>query len=203
MGLRELTLPVWITPEGRDPKYLYIYNHHHPSKASWTERDHRHWEELGKFYAQIGSLTRLEVLNLKAIGEDYLELTGSLSPFETCLPGLLALEDPTTTDGQIGHLSKLTGLTKLRELRGSFVWTNKEAAARMGEREVDWFATHLPALRIATFVARVDKEDQGFTAESESGSSCRRIEELCQLLESRRPELHIRFEGTSSEVLVS
>lgn len=203
MGLRELTLPVWITPEGRDPKYLYIYNHHHPSKASWTERDHRHWEELGKFYAQIGSLTRLEVLNLKAIGEDYLELTGSLSPFETCLPGLLALEDPTTTDGQIGHLSKLTGLTKLRELRGSFVWTNKEAAARMGEREVDWFATHLPALRVATFVARVDKEDQGFTAESESGSSCRRIEELCQLLESRRPELQIRFEGTSSEVLVS
>lgn len=201
-GLRELTLSVRITPEGRDPTYLYIYNHHHPRKTIWTKQDHRHWEELGRFYAQIGSLTRLEALNLKAIGEDYLGSIGSFSPFDTCLPGLLALEDPTT-DGQIGHLSKLSGLTKLRELRGSFVWTNPEAAARIGEREVDWFATHLPALRIATFVARVDEEEDNVSSFTGSGSNYRRIEELYRLLESRRPELNIRFEKTVAEVIVS
>ncbi|KAG9063301.1 hypothetical protein KI688_004183 [Linnemannia hyalina] len=201
--LRELTLPVYITPHGRDPQYLYIYNNHHPSKALWTEHDLRHWEELGRFYAQIGSLTRLEVLNLKAIGA-YVEFTDFLSPFETCLPGLLALEDPSSaTDGQIGHLSKLAGLTKLRELRGSFVWTNKEAAVRIGEREVDWFATHLPALRIATFVARVDEEEDKISSFTRSESDYRRIEGLCQLLESRRPELKIRFEGAVAEVIVS
>lgn len=120
-NLRKLTLSVWITLNGRNPKCIY-YN---PSKKSiWTKDDHQHWEDLGRFYAQIGALTRLEVLNLKAIGQpDLANPKSFLSPYETCLPGLLALEDPTSEGLQIGRLSGLGGLTKLRELRGSFVWT--------------------------------------------------------------------------------
>ncbi|KAF9147417.1 hypothetical protein BG015_010954 [Linnemannia schmuckeri] len=49
--------------------------------------------------------------------------------------------------GHIWFLSHWAGLTKLQELRGSFSITTIEVAARMGEREVDWLATHLPALR--------------------------------------------------------
>ncbi|KAF9084814.1 hypothetical protein BGX29_002322, partial [Mortierella sp. GBA35] len=107
-NLRKLTLSVWITQNGRNPNI-------------WTKDDYQHWEDLGRFYAQIGALTRLEVLNLKAIGQpDLANPKSFLSPYETCLPGLLALEDPASEGLQIGHLSRLGGLTKLRELRGSF-----------------------------------------------------------------------------------
>ncbi|KAF9139333.1 hypothetical protein BG015_002061 [Linnemannia schmuckeri] len=197
--LRELTIPVWITPDVCAFKHLID----DPSKKSWTEDELRHWEELGRFYTQIGSLTQLEVLNLKAIQQpNIIEPNVFLSPYEMCLPGLLALEDSSSTNGQIGYLSKLSGLNKLRELRGSFVWTNKETKARIGEREIDWFANNLPALRIATFVPRED-EDARVSSFAGSGSSCRRIEELCQLLESKRPELQIRFQETSSELIVT
>lgn len=47
-----------------------------------------------EFYAQIGSLTNLGVLDLKAVGEVN---NGEEMPYSgACLPGLLALEDFTT-----------------------------------------------------------------------------------------------------------
>lgn len=96
-------------------------------------------------------LTRLEVLNLKAIGQpDLVNPKSFLSPYETCLPDLLALEDPTFESLQIGHRSRLGGLTKLRKLRSSFVWTHRETTERLGEREVEWFVNHLTTLRFAT-----------------------------------------------------
>ncbi|KAG0306886.1 hypothetical protein BGZ97_000585 [Linnemannia gamsii] len=193
-NLREITIPVWITPDGRSPKYV---THNPPIRRTWTKDDLQHWEDLGRFYTQIGALTRLEVLNLKAIGQpNPAEPDCFLSQYETCLPGLLALEDPTTNDLRIGHLSKLAALINLRELRGSFVWTNVEASARLGEREVEWFVNHLPALRSATFVSH-----ESFRASSNQGTPSR-IEGLCRLLESRRPGLQIRFFEMSEEWIV-
>lgn len=68
----------------------------------------------------------------------------------TCLPGLLALEDATT--GRLGFLSRWSGLNKLQRVRGSLFWTTTEARKRVGELEIEWFATHLPALKYAAFV---------------------------------------------------
>ncbi|KAG0366663.1 hypothetical protein BGX24_003602 [Mortierella sp. AD032] len=146
--IRELGLQMSITRDGMNPAYM-----DDPSKATWTEDHHQHWEDLGMFYTQIGSLTHLQVLSVEAMGWQtsiYNPNRGSaLSPSKACLPGLLALGDVAT--GQIGYLEKFAGLNRLKELRGSFAWTHKDTVARMGMREVDWFVEHLPALKLATF----------------------------------------------------
>ncbi|KAK3806212.1 MAG: hypothetical protein J3R72DRAFT_507246 [Linnemannia gamsii] len=154
--IRELEIQVSITRDGMNPAYM-----DDPSKATWTEDHHRHWNSLGMLYTQIGSLTHLQVLSLAARGWFSLSTDSpnrgfALSPLETCLPGLLTLDDVTT--GRIGYLEKFAGLIRLKELRGSFVWTHKDTVARMGEREVDWFVEHLPALKVATFVHRRHSE---------------------------------------------
>ncbi|KAK3838957.1 MAG: hypothetical protein J3R72DRAFT_448284, partial [Linnemannia gamsii] len=61
--IRELEIQVLITRDGMNPAYM-----DDPSKATWTEDHHRHWEDLGMLYTQIGSLTHLQVLNLAARG---------------------------------------------------------------------------------------------------------------------------------------
>lgn len=144
--MRYLELTVAFTPDGRDPKYFAA----DPTMVTWTEEDHYHWDLMNKLYTQIGSLSELVVLKLKAAGAPRPPHTMRIRKRgdnfkDTCLPGILSLEDPTT--GKIGFLSRLSGLTKLRELRGSLFWKNREVLARTGEREVEWFVNHLPALR--------------------------------------------------------
>jgi hypothetical protein len=149
-GIRELVIGVWVTRSGNNPEYMKDQ-----SKATWTDVNHRHWEDLGKFYSKIGALTRLEILDLRSIGDSEMLSNDNaqrqyLPPLnETCFPGLLALED--MDHGKIGYLSKLAGLTHLRELRGSFVWSQKDNLEMIGEREVDWFVNHLPSLEMANF----------------------------------------------------
>ena len=113
---------------------------------------------------------------MKAIGQPNLANPKSfLSSYETCLAALLALEDPI--EGfQIGHLSILGGLTKLRELRGSFVWTSRETSERLGEREVEWFVNHLPALRFAMFI-----NQKKHRVSSHRATPSPRVEGPCQL----------------------
>ncbi|KAK3827166.1 MAG: hypothetical protein JOS17DRAFT_791941 [Linnemannia elongata] len=151
--IRPLQIDLVITPDGKSPKYIAD-----PSKETWTAEDRRHWDDLGQLYTRIGSLVRLEVLYLRSIvskGWRQGQLMGQQEddnslPSGTCFPGLLALED--VSQGQIGYLARLSGLTRLKELRGSFAWTNRDVQARLGEREVEWFVKYLPALRVATFM---------------------------------------------------
>ncbi|KAF9130193.1 hypothetical protein BGW39_003375 [Mortierella sp. 14UC] len=179
--LRELEIAVKLTLDGREPEYMAD-----TSKATWTEDDRRHWQDLGKFYRKIGSLVNVEILVLKAVGQFRTPISHNqyrinyLNPSKTCLPGLLTLEDPAA--GQIGYLTTLSGLNKLRDLRGSFVWTNQETIARLSEREVDWFVSHLPALKVATFIG---DEDSGELAHSSL------VLKLHQTLKERRPEIRI------------
>lgn len=146
-NIRELRIAVWITADGRDPGYFK-----NPGKSTWTQEERRLWDNLGRLYSQIGALTKLEILDLKAAGE--LNNVSDIPHTDTCLPALLALDDPT--HNKIGYLAKLSGLTKLRELRGSFVWTNPEAKARISEKEVDWFVENLPSLELAMFKHKRD-----------------------------------------------
>ncbi|KAK3838955.1 MAG: hypothetical protein J3R72DRAFT_492835 [Linnemannia gamsii] len=175
--LRELEIDISITAVGNNDMYLVD-----PTKATWTAHDHRGWDELGRFYAQIGSLTHLEVLCLSAARSirnpsEYHGLASTSA--DACLSGLLALEDFGA--GQIGYLSKLAGLTKLRELRGSFGWTNKETQARIGDQEVDWFVNHLPALRMATFMCAHHNRLNGWQP----------VHEHLRFLQVKRPGLEI------------
>ncbi|KAK3847907.1 MAG: hypothetical protein J3R72DRAFT_431045 [Linnemannia gamsii] len=172
--LRHLVLTVFLTSDGRDPKYLAD-----PTMATWTEKDRNHWRMLDTFYTRIGSLKELQVLTLRAAGTElkYGWRLGDLPFREACLPGLLALED--TANGKIGFLSKWEGLTKLREVRGSFSVLTKEVSARMGKREVDWLATHLPALRL------ISLWKSGYTQSLPDDTSPKIVRDLKQL----RPEL--------------
>lgn len=166
--IKVLDIVVLIYAHDKSPKFTTD-----PSKETWTEDDHRKWEVLGKFYSQIGSLTELQELDLKTVSNHNKPAPSS----ETAFPGLLALEDPES--GQIGHLSKLSGLTKLRVLRGSVRWTIPEVMERIGNHEVDWVVDHLPALRVATFVLQNNNGMIG----------ARPIRQLLRTLEKKRPEL--------------
>ncbi|KAF9119105.1 hypothetical protein BGW39_000567 [Mortierella sp. 14UC] len=151
-------------------------------KSTWTEVEHRHWDNLGKFYSQIGSLTELEILNLKTV-ERANELQ---NPAQMYFPGLFALED--VAKNEIGHLSKWAGLVKLRELRGSVNWTLPLVLERIGKREVDWFVEHMPALRVATFVLR---NNNGMIGAKE-------IRAHLKTLEKKRPELRFSHKSFTS-----
>ncbi|KAF9147421.1 hypothetical protein BG015_010958 [Linnemannia schmuckeri] len=124
---------------------------------------------LDKLYTRIGTLVSLEVLKIKSQGVS-VRPNGVLNqiPFRTTsLPSLLALEDAAT--GQLGFLSKWSGLIKLQDLYGSFLWTTKETMARMGKREVDWVVAYLPALRRAAFLGMRYSD----TTSDDIRSSCR------------------------------
>ncbi|KAG9071832.1 hypothetical protein KI688_006048 [Linnemannia hyalina] len=137
----------------------------------WGKADHAHWEMLGKFYSQIGSLTELRVLDLRSAASIHIPTEVDSNHMqeiafeEDCLPGMLILEDPSK---RLGYLSKLAGLTKLRELRGSIVWKHMADEGRMGEQEVDWFVEHLPALTVAHFLPKGYKyPEEGVEKEEE------------------------------------
>ncbi|KAG0263503.1 hypothetical protein BGZ95_003783 [Linnemannia exigua] len=180
--LRILDIPVKLTYNGKNPEYL-----NDPSKESWTALDHAHWNMLGKFYSQIGLLSDLEILDLRSGASFHApsmmdpEHMQEIRVEETCLPGMLVLEN--LTYGRLGYLSRLSGLNKLLELRGSIVWENMDAGARMGHREVDWFVDNLPALRVAHFMPRENKYLEGGRAQ---------VPELLLDLQRHRPEIDLR-----------
>ncbi|KAF9122610.1 hypothetical protein BGW39_009629 [Mortierella sp. 14UC] len=110
--IQALDIDVAITGDGMNPAYMAD-----TSKATWTKGNRRHWDDLGELYEQVGSLTNLQVLNLYAVEcsphgtEMSFNRDHQLSPMDTCLPGLLALQNSSSFTGQqIGHLDKFAGL---------------------------------------------------------------------------------------------
>ncbi|KAF9098247.1 hypothetical protein BGX23_006663 [Mortierella sp. AD031] len=97
---------------------------------------------LERFYQQIGTLTELRHLDLRAAAYYY----DKEEPF----PALLSLGDEES--GRPGHLELLGGLTKLEELCGSVDTNNEETTVTMGWKEARWMASHWPALKLADFV---------------------------------------------------
>ncbi|KAF9091740.1 hypothetical protein BGX23_004889 [Mortierella sp. AD031] len=112
------------------------------------------------FYWQLGRLTELEYLDLKATsGFPEEELSGQLRPYsEFTFPRLLSLSDPSTAEqaggarGKVGYLSELGQLKKLKVLRGSFRVDRPAVRANMGQREVEFIHDHWPELRRAEFL---------------------------------------------------
>ncbi|KAG9064664.1 hypothetical protein KI688_002922 [Linnemannia hyalina] len=130
------------------------------------EANRRRWARLQWFYKQLGTLTELEVLDLRATsGFAEEEPTKVLRPYaEFTFPRLLCLSDDDATmaemvqeggrqqQGKIGYLRELSQLRKLRELRGSFRIDRPAVKAYMGMKEVEFMHTHWPELRVAEFL---------------------------------------------------
>ncbi|KAF9910457.1 hypothetical protein EC991_006509 [Linnemannia zychae] len=102
--------------------------------------------DLERFYRQIGILTSLRRLNLKATvprrSMTYLSLITHRGP---TFAGMLTLEDRTV--GRHGWLQLLGGLKNLEELRGSFNIGVMVAGFEFGQREADWIVDHWSKLR--------------------------------------------------------
>ncbi|KAG0288020.1 hypothetical protein BGZ96_008139 [Linnemannia gamsii] len=115
-----------------------------------TEAEAGRFALLEKFYKQIGSLRDLEHLDLRvdmvnALGESFDDTT-----YEHCsFPGLLSLGNKRT--GRVGYLDLLSGLTKLKELRGSVYARTDETDKIMSLREIVWFDHYWPQLELAEF----------------------------------------------------
>ncbi|KAF9538353.1 hypothetical protein EC957_006891 [Mortierella hygrophila] len=156
--IRTLSILVKLTPDGKSPVYVTD-----PSKRWWKKDDHVNWELLGKFYSLIGSLMELRVLDLRSAAS--IHTPSEVAPI-ICK--------------RLGYFFEFAGLAKLQELRGSIVWNHKAEEARMGEREVDWFVQHLPALSVAHFLPKGYKFSEEEVLKDE-------VPEVMQLLQTRLP----------------
>ncbi|KAF8940428.1 hypothetical protein BGZ47_007754 [Haplosporangium gracile] len=129
------------------------------------EANRRRWSRLQWFYKQLGRLTELEVLDLRAAtGFAEEDPTMRLRHYaEFTFPQLLCLSDDDTTmettaqergrqQGKIGYLSELGQLRNLRELRGSFRVDRPAVRTYMGQKEVEFMHAHWPELRVAEFL---------------------------------------------------
>ncbi|KAF9127108.1 hypothetical protein BG015_004597 [Linnemannia schmuckeri] len=65
---------------------------------------------------------------------------------DASFPGLLSLGDESL--GRRGYLSWLSGLTKLRELRGHVQATTSETSKTVGQKELEWMLEHWPRLKV-------------------------------------------------------
>ncbi|KAG0209571.1 hypothetical protein BGX33_005466 [Mortierella sp. NVP41] len=154
MGLRHLQMRVmWGEFENRCPYYLQDPN------TIMTPKDFERWVLLEKFYYQVGSMTKLEILGLKA----YLDVSIEDIPDEelyngieddmrdkASFPQLLTLGNEATD--RVGYLNYLCRLKNLRELRGSVHLVSEEIEATFRQKEVEWVARHWPRLKVIELI---------------------------------------------------
>ncbi|KAK3837696.1 MAG: hypothetical protein JOS17DRAFT_786806 [Linnemannia elongata] len=134
-------------------------------EISVFEANKRRWARLQWFYKQLGTLTELEVLDLRATtGFAEEEPTKVLRPYtDFTFPRLLCLSNDDATmaemvqeggqqQDKVGYLRELSQLRKLRELRGSFRIDRPAVKTYMGLKEVEFMHAHWPELKVAEFL---------------------------------------------------
>ncbi|KAF9135565.1 hypothetical protein BGW39_002313 [Mortierella sp. 14UC] len=109
----------------------------------------RQFELLERFYRQIGMLVQLQSLDLRvqhfhAHGHPINKPHSAVS-----FPGLLSIGDKRAD--RPGYLRLLTGLTKLKELRGSVSADTDETRVTMGWKEAVFIDEVFSDLRVAEF----------------------------------------------------
>ncbi|KAK3826690.1 MAG: hypothetical protein J3R72DRAFT_457737 [Linnemannia gamsii] len=122
------------------------YNRPPPTTLSATEE--QQLSNLEALYKQIGALTEMQWLNLRAF---FIDSNGDASVFwsDNTFPGMLNLRCQKT--GRPGYLHHLSGLSKLQRLEGSVSAEMEETKVTIGMDEVVWMERHWPALQGATF----------------------------------------------------
>ncbi|KAG0276569.1 hypothetical protein BGZ95_007359 [Linnemannia exigua] len=143
----ELTIAIPDQPLHRPPaNTVPYYNRPPPTTLSATEE--QQFGNLESLYRQIGALTELQSLNLRAAFIDSKGHHAVLLNNNT-FPGMLNLRCEQT--GRPGYLHHLSGLTKLRGLAGSVSAEMEETKVTIGMDEVVWMERHWPVLQRATF----------------------------------------------------
>ncbi|KAK3846453.1 MAG: hypothetical protein J3R72DRAFT_433852 [Linnemannia gamsii] len=163
LGLKHLEIPVELDcfPECSDFTETDSAGWYH----DWHQtQDNKAWEALGKFYAQIGALHQLEVLDLKAcVVHRGASFPFGTSCYDVSLPGMLLMPAPpprTSPPSAIekkrypvpGFLHLLSGLTNLRELRGSVRMDLPGMVSTMRLDSYRWIGRHWPKLKVAEFL---------------------------------------------------
>ncbi|KAK3814547.1 MAG: hypothetical protein JOS17DRAFT_760739 [Linnemannia elongata] len=127
---------------------LPYYDRPPPTTLSAEER--QQFKDLESFYRQLGKLTQLRRLELRALYSDPTGMRKSSWVFPAnSFPGMLSLRNEGT--GRPGYLQLLGGLTKLKTLIGSVAAYTKETMVTIGMDEVVWMDKHWPALEKAGF----------------------------------------------------
>ncbi|KAF9931362.1 hypothetical protein FBU30_010397 [Linnemannia zychae] len=124
------------------------YNRSLPTLLSTEEKVQFKYLEV--FYRQIGVLTELVKLDLRAIFFDPENIHPASTYFMTnTFPGMLSLG--CEESGRVGYLHLLGGLSKLRILNGSVSVTTGESRVTVGMEEVKWMNKHWSSLMTTSF----------------------------------------------------
>lgn len=155
--LQELAIAISGCELPNEPGVLPYYARQAPITLSETEA--HHFSRLEELYRRIGTLTRIEHLDLTmaTTHHDYNEL--SQNP--TAFPALLSTGDTFT--GRPGFLHHLSGLRKLNRLQGSVAAETDETKVTMGWPEVVWMDQAWPSLQNAAFFSTKKKVTAPFT----------------------------------------
>jgi hypothetical protein len=136
-----------------------------------TIEEKEQFSQLETFYKQIGSLTRLNILVLKAkmlrasdppnvlnpnVMEDEADIWFGYQKIS--FPALLSLGDPQT--GRPGYLGHLKGLKNLRLFLGSVAVDADETMTTVGWEEVRFFDKYWPKLQRAEMIRHHDAKDK-------------------------------------------
>ncbi|KAK3831011.1 MAG: hypothetical protein J3R72DRAFT_455321 [Linnemannia gamsii] len=106
--------------------------------------------QFRRLYQQIGSLTSLKHLGLRAVLPYQDRENAFYHNTNITFPAMLSLGDEASD--RPGFLDLLGGLTHLEELCGSVCINNHETEVTMGWKEARWMAIHWPALKWAELV---------------------------------------------------
>ncbi|KAK3837799.1 MAG: hypothetical protein JOS17DRAFT_731881 [Linnemannia elongata] len=192
LGMRHSRLAITLADATRAPwvcsnlKYLGLavnLGDYNRLQAGW-EGEQKRWTALETFYRNLGTLTKLEILDLKSVAVR-VNPTGNefdLTPESRVFPRMLILEDKAIN--KRGYLMMLGGLKELRELRGSvrldaMDWS-LDSSAMVGQAEVEWMAYNWRHLRLATFLP--DNHDKAPTIE---------VPEHLRWLQTKLPDLRL------------
>ncbi|KAK3837989.1 MAG: hypothetical protein JOS17DRAFT_732378 [Linnemannia elongata] len=139
--LRELHLDI-DTKIPRQPSYL------RPPPSRRFPKEKQFFGRLEILYRQIGKLMNLRYLHLSDLNRESKNRWTKkyIQPF----PGLLRLSDKEK--GIVpGYLELLSGLTRLKEIRGSVAPETPDHKLAADAAEVDWILEHWPELALSDF----------------------------------------------------
>ncbi|KAG0297036.1 hypothetical protein BGZ97_004372 [Linnemannia gamsii] len=154
VNLRVLDMPVEINDYSKDFQPMSGYHLDRPTPLVLKSDEKRHFKKLEKFYQQIGRLVNLEYLRLESAHWNRSDYTSNASYFRSeyknyWFPAMLSLPRPDKK--WPGYLCELSGLKKLRELRGSVGAMNFETERTLMSEEAEVMSQCWPLLEVAEF----------------------------------------------------
>ncbi|KAF9134075.1 hypothetical protein BGW39_008148 [Mortierella sp. 14UC] len=113
-----------------------------------STEEQQHFILLERLYRQVGALSELRYLKMKAFEMDGQGRLRRGFYSDNTFPAMLSLGNAGGS-GRPGYLECLGGLTKLQRLKGSVYANTDETKVTMGWPEARWMASHWPEMVVA------------------------------------------------------